>query len=173
MGLFSCAPTYTLKSIVERNKVSKNQAVEISEHKQAIETNMESFQKAFSTYKKEDVLNVVEAIYDENAFLNDRIHTVVTKEAIKDYFAKSFEKIEDAKFTILETVYGKKEVYLQWIMAIKLKKIQTQHDFLGMSLFRFNSEGKIIYQQDYWDYSELLGEIKGVKNLVNYAKSKS
>jgi len=68
---------------------------------------------------------------------------------------------------INDVVLGKKEAYIHWVWHL------NDSDLLGISRIRFNKEGKIIYQQDYWDYSELIKENSILKPVINFAKSRS
>lgn len=173
MGLFGCSPTYTLKSLLKEAEETRESAIKISSNKGAIESTIKAFDIAFSAYTKESVISAIDVIYSENAFLNDRIHSVRGRDKIKEYFSSTFEKVDGASFSIQNITYGEKDVFLQWVMNIDFKGQKNESSFLGLSILRFDEEGKVLYHQDYWDYSELLSQIGVVKNIVNYAKKKS
>ena len=173
MSLFSCQSPYTSKSLIEEDERTRREAVDIERHKTEIDKTVSLFKSVFSQYQQKEVYDSIYHLYSKDAFLNDRIATIKGRENIRFYFNESFEKIHDAKFTINSVCYGSKDAVFQWIMKIQLKNKGPWMDFLGVSIMRFDSKGMIIYQQDYWDYSELLSHIKGVKSLVNYIKSKS
>lgn len=173
MSLFSCAPTYTTKDLREEQKKANQNAVYIKENKQNIEATINKFSEVFKNYNQEEMKVEIEKLYSENAFLNDRIHSVVGSQNIKKYFLGTFDKIYKAQFLTKNVTYGEKQAIIQWVMEIQLKEKDESMRFLGLSILQFNNQGKILYHQDYWDYSELLSHIRGVKSIVNYAKSKS
>ena len=105
--------------------------------------------------------------------MNDRIHSVTGNRAIARYFDSTFEKMHNSEFYIHDTTFGKKDVYIRWTMRIQLNEGDNFMEFLGMSQFRFNEEGRIIYHQDFWDFSELMGEIRVVRSIVNYIKKRA
>ena len=57
------------------------------------------------------------------------------------------------------------------ILYLKIGSKPFKH--IGMSQLRFNEEGKIIYHQDHWDYSEVLQQMPFIKHLMNGIKNNS
>jgi len=174
MFLSGCtSPNYTTKELLEAEKSTRDQAVKIQKIRDIAKAQIDLFTAVFSRYQKEDIASAIPKLYAEDAFLNDRIHTVVGNRAIAEYFDGTFKKMYKTEFIIHDTVFAKRDVYVSWTMRIQLKAGKKFMEFMGMSQLRFNYEGKIIYHQDYWDFSELMGEISLLRPIVNYVKGRA
>lgn len=175
MMLFSgcTSQSYTTKELQEAERRSRDKAVEIQAIHDKVKVQVELFNDVFSRYQKEEIASAVPELYAEDAFLNDRIHSVTGNRAIARYFDSTFEKMHKSEFYIHDTTFAKHDVYIRWTMRIQLKEGDKFMEFLGMSQFRFNEEGRIIYHQDYWDFSELMGEIRFVRSIINYVKGRA
>ncbi len=175
MMLFSgCTnQTYTTKELLEAEQSSREKAVEIQSINEKIKAQVDLFNSVFSRYQKEEIASAVPVLYAEDAFLNDRIHSVTGSQAIADYFDGTFEKMNMSEFHIHDTTFARHDVYIRWTMRIQLNEGDPFIEFLGLSQLRFNEEGKIIYHQDFWDFSELMGKIRGIRTLVNYVKGRA
>lgn len=150
---------------------SSKQAVMIESQKEKIESTLKLFKDSFSAYEKETLLPALSKLYAEKAFLNDRIQLHKGVKEIEAYFAKTFDKVESARFDMLEVTYGAKDAYVRWDMHFKTKSSDEYWTFPGMSQLRFDQEGKIIFHFDHWDYSQLLEKFPGIGGLVRYIRS--
>ena len=131
------------------------------------------FQKSFASYEKDTLVPAIPELYSEDAYVNDRIHSVRGRQNIKDYFEGTFEKLHEGSFDFTDIFYGDDAALLRWHMHLQLGPNDKKMSVIGMSQLRFNKEGKIIFHLDYWDYSEILGDIGGIKYLIHFAKSRS
>lgn len=160
-------PKYSSKELYEEEQKSQRTAIEINKIQNQVNKTINTFVKVFSNYEKNELIKSMPDLYSNDAFLNDRIMSVYGLNAISNYYEDSFNKLENIKFEISDVVLGKKEAYIHWVWHL------NDSDLLGISRMRFNEEGKIIYQQDYWDYSELIKENSILKPVINFAKSRS
>ena len=79
----------------------------------------------------------------------------------------TFLKLKKATFNILDVAYGERDAYIRWEMVLYTKGGTKPLKNLGMSQLRFNSDGKILYHQDHWDYSEILQQMPLIKHVIN------
>ncbi len=165
--------SYTTKELLEAEKRSREKAIEIRDIEDKVKAQVQLFNGVFSRYQKEEIAAVVPELYAEDAFLNDRIHSVEGRGAIAKYFDGTFAKMHQSQFHIHDTTVAKYDVYIRWTMRIQLREGEEFMEFIGMSQFRFNQEGKIIYHQDFWDFSELMGQIPLLRTIVNYVKGRA
>ena len=165
--------SYTTKELQQAERRSRDMAVEIHAIQNDVKRQLKLFNDVFSRYQRKEIASAVPELYAEDAFLNDRIHSVTGNRAIARYFDSTFEKMHECEFHIHDTTFGKLDVYVRWTMRIQLSEGDEFMEFLGMSQFRFNQEGKIIYHQDYWDFSELMGEIRVLRSIVKYVKGRA
>ena len=151
-------------------KESEISSISLVENKEAVRDTVNLFLKVFRGYTKPLFISETENLYAKEAFLNDRIQTVKGSSNIKRYFLNTFIKLRKAKFVILDVVYGERDAYIRWEMILNTKGGTKPIKNLGMSQLRFNSEGKILYHQDYWDYSEILQQMPLIKHVINTMK---
>lgn len=91
--------------------------------------------------------------YAENAYLNDTLVTHYGPEEIEKYFVKTADTMTEFKVTIDDVARSGDDHYFRWTMifaAPKLAKGSPIHS-VGMSQVRFNSQGKVVFHQDFWD----------------------
>ena len=169
--MINLSHAYKHQDLMDALKKSDELAVQLEDYPKAKET-VELFNKVFSTYQKQTLASELGNLYAEDAFLNDRIHSVQGVKGIKKYFDGTFKKISKAEFNILDVAYGKKDAYIRWEMVLYFRSLKVTKN-LGMSQLRFNTEGKIIYHQDHWDYSEILQQMPLIRNVINTIKNNS
>ena len=66
--------------------------------------------------------------------------------------------MRECTFDFESPVIDGEDVYLRWTMNVNLKRDKPDRvdRAIGMSHLRFNDEGKVIFQQDYWDPTDVL-----------------
>lgn len=174
MSLLGCtSESYTTKELLEAEALSREKAVEIEAIEEKVKAQIDLFAGLFFRYERKEMAATLPKLYAKEAFLNDRIHTVRGSDAIIDYFDTTFKKMHKGEFRVHDTTFAKRDIYIRWTMRIQLKEGDKFMEFLGLSQLRFNQEGMIIYHQDYWDFSELMGELPLIRTLVNYVKGRA
>lgn len=128
------------------------------------------FAETFQRYDQQTLAANLPELYSDQAFLNDRIHTLRGREAIIDYFLASLDKIHAAEFVIQDTVLGRKDAYVRWVMKIQTAADEPFLAFSGISQLKFDTKGQIAFHQDYWDMSELMAEVPVAGGIVSWLK---
>ncbi|MFP4203028.1 MAG: hypothetical protein ACLFS4_01695 [Opitutales bacterium] len=85
------------------------------------------------------------------------------------------EPINDIQFIFDKMIAKDGDYYLSWTMRIDFKKTPpgTWEESIGMTHLRFNSEGRVIFHQDYWDPTDIVyRRIPIAKQLIAYVKKK-
>ena len=102
----------------------------------------------------------VRTVYAPDAWLNDTLKSLRGVEAIERYFVDTARGVESCKVDVDEVVPAPSGVYLRWRMHIRFKKFRRgeTHSSIGVSLLRFDKEGRVVYHQDYWDSGSNLFE---------------
>ena len=162
--------SYTHKDLMQALKKSETNSVYLQENRENVNDTVKLFLKVFKNYSKTLFIAETSNLYAKEAFLNDKIRTVKGASNIKKYFLNTFIKLKKAKFNILDVAYGDRDVYIRWEMVLHTKGGTKPLKNLGMSQLRFNLDGKIIYHQDHWDYSEILQQMPIIKHLLNAMK---
>lgn len=115
-------------------------------------------QALFETYTPENVQDLGPQVYAEDAYLRDGFKELHGGEAIVEYLVESAESVGECRFEFRDAVSQDGNVYLRWVMQLRMPKDPPDRldEAIGMSHFRFNEEGKVIFHQDYWDPTDVL-----------------
>ncbi len=126
----------------------------------AEEKGLKNFRNFMETMTVEKVKADTRLVYAPDAHLNDTLKALQGVEAIEAYFLKTAANCDETKVEFLDVAESKGDYYYRWIMTIRLKGDKPEEAFVskGMSQVRFDSEGRVILQQDFWDSSGAIYE---------------
>ena len=92
------------------------------------------------------------ALYAEELYFNDTFVTLTTIDELVDYMLKTANSAT-ATVEMLDVAKSDTDYYLRWSMDMEFeargKKIRSKS--IGVTQLRFDSNGKVIFHQDYWD----------------------
>ncbi|MFP4156826.1 MAG: nuclear transport factor 2 family protein [Opitutales bacterium] len=129
----------------------------------------------FSDYTRENLDANIPRIYAEKVYFRDAFKQFDSAEAIRRYMLEGLSALENAEFVFRRVARAGDDFYLDWVMRLDFKKTPTGswEESIGMTHMRFNSEGQIIFHQDYWDPTDIVyRRIPVAKQLINYVKKK-
>jgi len=112
-------------------------------------------------------------IYADDATFTDPFSDVAGIAAIQRVYARMYEQIDDARFTIVEAVADARGAMLVWDLRYRAKggrSAETQR-IHGASHLKFARDGRIAYHRDYWDAAgELYARLPVVGALMRWLK---
>lgn len=116
---------------------------------------MARLQQYFGEVTADSVQRLTRQVYAEEAYMCDTLHVARGAAAIEAYFLKTAERVDVMRVTIFDYSGAGREVYTRWSMTIAAPELAGGEPVTtyGMSHFRFDSEGKVILHQDFWDAS--------------------
>ena len=114
---------------------------------------IERFVDFYKEYKPETVREGVRELYAKDAFFRDPFTEVEGIAAIEEYFVRGAQNADVVKFEIGSVAESGGNYYFRWLMKYQATRDDSQpmNEAVGMSHVRFDPEGKVIFQQDYWD----------------------
>jgi hypothetical protein len=141
----------SLESILKKNYIAPaSQPPADSEAELAARLRFQSFFESLTPDRVEsDTANV----YASNAILHDTLVTHEGVEDIRKYLKRTAERADGVKVAVDEWLRGRDAQYMRWTMDITwsaFKKGQTTRSS-GVSLIRFDAEGKVLVHYDFWD----------------------
>jgi hypothetical protein len=100
-------------------------------------------------YIEKEIANV----YAENAYLNDTLKTMANREEIRQHFIKTSKTMTTYSLEVEDTVKSDQGYYVRWTMKFSAPKLAGGEELvsIGMSHVIFDSEGKVLLHQDFWD----------------------
>lgn len=105
-------------------------------------------------------------VYAPNAYLNDTLKTLRGPQAIQAYFRHTLESTDGFTAEFQDVTRSHDGFYyFRWIMTVRMKAVSKGETVItpGISLVRFDAEGRVLIHQDYWDSaSGLFQHVPGV-----------
>lgn len=122
---------------------------------------LQRFAEFFSRYAPDRVDRLLESTYAADVYFNDTLKTVRGKPALAQYLKKSSAAVDDCQIEVLDSSRTQSGEYVvRWKMKVRFKKLRRGIDTwtVGVSHLRFASDGRVVYQQDYWNAADGLYE---------------
>lgn len=120
----------------------------------------------------------ITAAYAENFYFNDTFHTLKERSALIDYFTALAGKGK-TEVTFLDAIGAGNDYYIRWQMRMQFDALWRDIDVtsVGLTHLRFDTEGKIVLHQDFWDGAEgfyahlpiVGGQIKSIRSRLGQA----
>lgn len=121
---------------------------------------LQRFTDFYVEYSYEAIEQGVRDLYAENAWFGDPFHIVEGIDDLEHYFLVMAEPVESCTFSIDSIQKSGIDYYARWTMELESKAAKGELiKTIGISHVRFNAEGKVIFQQDYWDSSAMLDRL--------------
>jgi hypothetical protein len=115
------------------------------------------FAAMFSNLTVEHVKGECGHVYSDDVFFNDTLKTVRGLDALRHYLMESAANVEDCKVEVQDaTRTAQGDWLVRWTMMIRFRKLRRGVDTwtIGMSHLRLAADGRIAYQQDYWNAAD-------------------
>lgn len=121
---------------------------------------LQRFNDFYEEYSYDAIKTGVRGLYADNAWFGDPFHIVEGIDEIERYFLVMAEPVESCTFTVDSMQRSGDEYFARWTMELESKAAKGELiKTIGISHVKFNQEGKIIFQQDYWDSSAMLDRL--------------
>lgn len=134
---------------------------------------LQRFTDFYADYSAEAIRNGIRTVYADDAWFGDPFHIVEGIDDLEHYFVVMAEPVEKCTFTIDSIQRSGVDYFARWTMilessAAKGEVIKT----IGLSHVRFNADGKVVFQQDYWDTSAMLDRLPVVGYWTRLVKDR-
>lgn len=131
------------------------------------------FRDFYEIFSYEKVNRGLEEIYSQDAYFRDSYKEFKNIVNIKKYFLKNAQIVYTCVFDIHDIVCEKGEYYIRWTMRAKFKSNKYEEITVpGMSHIRFNSQGKVIFHQNYCDSSIIFERFPVIGSVLRWIKSR-
>lgn len=116
-----------------------------------------------------------EKVYAPDAFLNDTLKTIHGAPAIRDYLIKTAKGLDSMTVTFDDVAVSGRNYYFRWTMDTRMKNLARGKTVrtIGVTLVRFDGEGRVILHQDFWDSAQGVWEhVPGVGAAIRWIRAK-
>jgi len=95
----------------------------------------------------------IDHVYSEDAYLNDTLKSLNSREEIKQHFLKTAKTMTSYSLEIEDIASTEQGHYIRWTMKFSAPKLASGKEIesIGMTYVVFDQEGKVVLHQDYWD----------------------
>ena len=129
----------------------------------------------FSNYTHESLEANTGRVYAETIYFRDAFRLITTSAELREYMLHGLAPLEGAEFIFTDLARSGGDFYLSWIMRLDFKKTPTGtwEESIGMTRLRFNSQGQVIFHQDYWDPTDIVyRRIPVARGLISFVKKR-
>lgn len=127
----------------------------------------------YTNYTYENLQNNFPKVYAEEIYFRDAFKQFNRLDDLLPYLLKGLQAVSGVQFVFNHIMRSKDEFFIEWTMSIQFKGKEYFESSMGMSRFRFNSEGKVIFHQDYWDPTTLIYQkIPIAKQLIRFVQKR-
>jgi hypothetical protein len=160
------APTHAYREALQRTDPAEREGLEPGS-----EAEQEAIQRVidlFAVFSEENVSQRVRGVYADTLFFRDGFKEFHEIDPLAEYMIESTKPLRECTFDFEEPVINDGDYYLRWTMNVSLNSDPEGYmdRAIGMSHIRFNQEGKVIFQQDYWDPTDVLYDRIPVANWL-------
>jgi ketosteroid isomerase-like protein len=128
------------------------------------------FHKSFSVQR---INASVAEVYAEDAYFEDGIRQVKGRKNIKEYFLSITSAFDECTFDIKDVAYSPGNYYFRWIMHLRLKRDpDNPMEQTGISHVRFNEQGQVVFQHDYWETLALFERFPIIGSVIRWIKGR-
>ena len=119
------------------------------------------FTEFFSNFAADRIDRLLDETYAPDVYFNDTLKSVRGSAALRQYLGESAAAVEDCRVQIESTTRtAEGEFLVRWRMMIRFRKLRRGTDTwsIGLSHVRLSGDGRVAYQQDYWNAADGLYE---------------
>ncbi len=136
---------------------------------------LDAVRSLYGEYTRENLSAHLSEVYADEVYFRDAFRQLSTSGAMLEYMLAGLEPLEGAEFVFNDIARSGGDFYIDWTMRLDFKSTPsgTWEESIGMTKMRFNSEGKVIFHQDYWDPTDIVyRRIPVARQLIGYVKKK-
>lgn len=133
------------------------------------------FERFLSHLDEKTAREETEKVYAPDAYLNDTLKTVHGSPAIRDYFIKTAQGLESMTVRFDDLAVSGNNYYVRWTMETRMKNLAQGKTVrtIGVTLVRFDSKGRVLVHQDFWDSAQgVWDHVPGVGSVIRWIRSR-
>lgn len=118
----------------------------------------------------------IAAVYTEDVRFRDPFNDIAGIDRLRHICEDMFVRLDDPRFTILETVEQDGRAFLTWDFTFHIKSLKPQlkRTIHGGSHLTFAPDGRVCVHRDYWDAAgELYEQLPVVGTLMRFLKKRA
>jgi hypothetical protein len=135
---------------------------------------IERFTFLLAHFTEDNIKRYVRNVYAPNAYYRDSITAKQGVENIETYYIQGTQSMHELAFDLQDVAVHDGNYYFRWITKFSPKgKEDDVINLPGISYVRFDKEGKIIFEQDYWDAGVIYERLPVIGFFIRWLKKKA
>jgi hypothetical protein len=133
------------------------------------------FENFLSHLDEQTAREETEKVYATDAFLNDTLKTIHGSPAIREYFIKTAQGLDGMTVRFNDVARSGGTYYFRWTMDTRMKHLARGKTVrtIGVTLVRFDPQGRVLVHQDYWDSSQGVWEhVPVMGSVIRWIRSR-
>ena len=133
------------------------------------------FEKFLSHLDEKTAREQTEKVYAPDAFLNDTLKTLRGSPAIRDYFIKTAQGLDSMTVRFDDVAVSERNYYFRWTMDTRMKHLAPGKTIrtIGITMVRFDPEGRVLIHQDFWDSAQgVWDHVPVLGSVIRWIQSK-
>lgn len=129
----------------------------------------------FAVMTEDSVRQQTRLVYAPEAYLNDTLKSLSGAAVIEDYFLATVRNAESVTVRFEDVAESGGNYYFRWVMDTRLKQLRPGQTIrtIGVTLVRFDAQGRVVLHQDFWDSTAGLFEhVPAVGTAIRGIKAK-
>ncbi len=120
---------------------------------EALDDGVSAFSRAYADLTDPNLGELMTALYAEDIFFNDTVHTFTDRQNLVDYLTRTGAGLHESQVEIHQVLIDQADVFVRWTMEFKTRAVgrDIHSQSIGMTHLRFDQDGRVILHQDYWD----------------------
>lgn len=127
--------------------------------------------KAFWEGLTRERVAILDSVYAPEAYFRDPFNEVRGIQELRRVFGHMYETLDEPRFTITETILEANRAVLVWDFDFRIRAWRpgVNRRIHGVSMVRFDPDGRVSYHRDYWDAAgELYSHLPLVGPLMRH-----
>lgn len=134
-------------------------------------TALERFDSFYREYSVDSITSGVREVYAADAWFGDPFQIVEGIDEIEHYFLAMARPVEECGFVVETSCRSGNDYFIRWTMHLVSRAAPKERiETIGVSHVRFNRDGKVVFQQDYWDTGAMFERLPVVGFWTRFAK---
>jgi hypothetical protein len=135
---------------------------------------IERFTYLLAHFTEDNIKKNVRDVYAPNAYYCDSFTAKQGVENIETYYIQGTQTMHELAFELQEVAVHDGNYYFRWITQFSPKGKEDDVIHLpGISHVRFDKEGRVIFEQDFWDAGVIYERLPIIGFFVRWLKKKA
>lgn len=121
-----------------------------------IDQGLERFATVYGNLTGPDIGDRITSLYADKFYFDDTLKTFHDSGELADYMELTGSRLATSEVKVKHVIRDGVDVYVRWHMQFETETMgrEIRSSSMGMTHLRFDSSGRVVLHQDFWDSAE-------------------